>query len=179
MKEVLDKIEEYAELLREGTIFVYPTDTVYGVGGNAYLKEVCERVYSIKERAREKPLSVIAPSYEWILEYFEIDKSTLRLYLPGPYTLLLRKKDANFLKYTSFTDVVGVRIPDHEITLLVHKADVPLITTSANISNEPPAKSFEELDERITSRADIVIKGKCYLGRASTVIDPYTQKVYR
>ncbi len=174
LDEMINDIEKYAKELRKGKIFIYPTDTVYGIGGNPYKKDVVEKIYKIKRRDKSKPLSVIAPSEEWIVEHFDISKVVLKIYFPGPYTLLLKKKDPDFLSNASTSSYVGVRIPDHPITLLVNKAEVPLITTSANLSGEKPPSSVDEIDEYLISEVDYLIIGKCTLGKPSTVINPYT-----
>ncbi len=179
LEDVMRDIKKYAKEIREGKIFVYPTDTIYGIGGNANLKDVCEKIYKIKSRPKDKPLSVIAPSEEWIMENFDVSKYILRLYFPGPYTLLLKKKNKDFLSHASTSLYVGVRIPDHPITILVNHAGVPLITTSANLSGYPPVSRYEDLDERITMHADYIIKGKCKFGKPSTIINPYTEEIIR
>ena len=81
----------------------------------------------------------------------------LSRYLPGPYTIILRKKDISFLSYVSNTDFIGIRIPACDFYENIKKARVPFITTSVNLSGEPFAKSIEEIPKRILEEVDILI----------------------
>lgn len=153
-------------------VIVYPTDTVYGIGCNAENERLIERVFAIKGRDRKKPMSVIAPGKEWILEHCEVSREVIDKYLPGKYTLLLKKKDANFLKYaTAGSTTLGVRIPAHRISKLVEMARIPFITTSANISGEKPPKRASDISAEIKNAADIVIDGGELPGIPSTIVD--------
>ena len=94
----------------EGKIFIYPTDTIYGIGCNALNKKSVNKIKKLKGRDKDKPLSIIAPSKKWIKENCIIDVDLIK-YLPGPYTIVLKKKDSNFLKHVSNTSTIGIRIP--------------------------------------------------------------------
>ncbi len=124
-------------------VVIYPTDTVYGIGCNADNVLLLERVFAAKGRDRKKPLSVIAPDKDWIIKHCVVSRETLDKYLPGKYTLLLKKKDPKFLALaTSGSGIIGVRIPSHRISKLVEEARIPFITTSANRSGEKSPKSL-------------------------------------
>jgi len=163
--------------MKSGEIFVYPTDTVYGIGCNALKVKSVAKVYSIKKRPLNKPLSVIAPSFEWILKNFFVDEKILGKYFPGPYTLILRKKKMDFLSAISSGDSVGVRIPDSSFSKLVEKAGVPFVTTSANISGAKSAGNLSEIEQEVMDSADIVIEGSNLSGKPSTIVDLATGKV--
>jgi L-threonylcarbamoyladenylate synthase len=153
-------MENYTKHILSGKIFIYPTDTVYGLGCNAEDKKTVEKIKQIKKRDKDKPLSIIAPSKEWIKKHCVIDVK-LNKYLPGPYTLILRKKDPDFLNYVSPTEFIGVRIPTCPFSLQVSKAKVPFISTSVNFAGEPFATSIKEIPKQILKKADIIIdKGK-------------------
>jgi L-threonylcarbamoyladenylate synthase len=115
-------------------------------------------------------MSVIAPSVEWIKEYCEVSDEELEKYLPGPYTLLLKKKDPEFMKDISSNDRLGIRIPDCEFTELVEKAGVPFITTSVNFAGEPFAVKISDIDHKIIDFAEIVIGVGELDGRPSTLV---------
>ncbi len=154
----------------DGSIFIYPTDTVYGIGCNALIPEAVERIKRIKERINDKPFSVIAPSLQWILDHFKTGREFIKQYLPGKYTLILEKRDEHFLQQACREKTLGVRIPKHYFSSLIRKAGVPFITTSANISGKPPASSLKEIDKGIMEQADFIIDGGKLLGVPSTLI---------
>ncbi len=117
-------------------IFIYPTDTIYGIGCDAENEFLVEKIRKIKRRDT-KPFSVIAPSIEWILKNCETTKDEIEKFLPGAYTLILKKKDKNFLSKVSENEFLGVRIPLHPITEILQKTGKPIVTTSVNFSEEP------------------------------------------
>ncbi len=158
-------------------IIIYPTDTVYGIGCNAENEMLVEKIFAIKGRDRKKPLSVIAPNKEWMLRHCVVSRETLDKYLPGKYTLLLKKKDPKFLEFaTAGSPNIGVRIPAHRFSNLVGKAGVPFITTSANLSGGKAPKSLPEIQKEIMDAADIVIDGGILEGIPSTIVDCTKEK---
>ncbi|NPA38428.1 MAG: threonylcarbamoyl-AMP synthase [Candidatus Nanohaloarchaeota archaeon] len=171
IEEAFRNSDKLIEEMKKGKIFLYPTDTVYGIGCDASNPECVKKIYEIKKRKEDKPLSVIAPNEEWILNNFKISKPVLRLYLPGPYTLLVEKKDPAFLRHLSPNNRLGIRIPEHSFTLLVMKAGIPFVTTSANLSGKEAPSSLEEVEEEIVKKVDYVIEGPCFLGKPSTLVE--------
>jgi len=162
--------KEISKVVLEGKILIYPTDTVYGLGCNALNKQSVERIKEIKGRDRDKPLSVIAPSLKWIKENLIVDVEFDK-FLPGPYTVILKKKTPQFLGWVSSGDSLGVRIPDCEFTKTIQKSVVPFITTSVNLSGEKPAIDLSEIGEEIKSKVDLIIESKEKMsGKPSTLI---------
>lgn len=161
---------DFIEDIKHGAIFIYPTDTIYGLGCDATNEESVSLLKSIKYRDKDKPLSVIAPSIEWIKENCVFEDEQIKKYLPGPYTLILKKKNPEFLKHVSANDSIGVRIPDSEFTELVEKAGVPFITTSVNMAGEPFAIKISDIPHKILDAADIIIGVGKLDGRPSTLI---------
>lgn len=168
-----------AENIREGNVFIYPTDTLYGLGCDATNEESVERIKSIKERDRDKPLSVIAPHLDWIRENFYLEDVDLDKYLPGPYTLLLKKKNPKFLFWISPNDRVGVRIPNFEVCSCIfighgiEMSERPIVTTSVNLSGEKPAVKISEVSKDIINKVDFFIKAKDerkLSGKPSTIV---------
>lgn len=152
-----------------GKVFIYPTDTIYGLGCDATNRAAVEKIKRIKSRDQEKPLSVIAPSLEWIKENLIVD-CELSKYLPGPYTIILKKKNQDFLKWVSSSDSLGVRIPANEFTKEIQKSGVPFITTSINLSGEPFATKVGDIKKEILEKVDYVINAGELNGRPSTLI---------
>ncbi|RME77562.1 Sua5/YciO/YrdC/YwlC family protein [Candidatus Woesearchaeota archaeon] len=162
------------EQVGEG-IWIYPTDTIYGIGCNATRKELVEKIRIIKERD-EKPFSIIAPSKKWILEHCDVDPSFLER-LPGHYTLLCKKKDPSFLSWVSSTDIIGIRMINHSFQQLVSKAGIPFVTTSVNKSGKPPAKKIQDISNTILEQVDVVIDEGELTGRPSTLINTITGEI--
>lgn len=153
-------------------VIIYPTDTVYGIGCNAESVMLIERVFAAKGRDRKKPLSVIAPDKDWILKHCVVSREIVDKYLPGKYTLLLKKKDPKFLALaTSGSDIIGVRIPAHRISKLVERARIPFITTSANRSGEHAPKSLSEIPKELKDAVDLIIDGGELPGVPSAIVD--------
>ncbi len=123
--------------MRRGKIFIYPTDTIYGLGCNALVDNTVVRIRELKRREK-KPFSVIVPSKEWIHENCMINGQgeELLAMLPGAYTLIvrLRKMDCVSSTVALGRDTLGVRIPDHWISSVIKELGVPFVTTSVNIS---------------------------------------------
>ena len=163
--------EQLLESIKKGMVFLYPTDTVYGLGCNALDEKAVAGIYKIKGRDSTKPLSVIAPSIEWILENFRVSEEDVKNYLPGPYTIIAKKKDRKFLSAVSAGDNVGIRIPEHPITKLIQKANVPFVTTSANLSGGKSPASLEDVPAEIKGKVDVILIGNCILKKPSTIID--------
>lgn len=156
--------------IKRGDIFIYPTDTIYGIGCNALLPEKVLKIRDIKKRT-DKPFSIIAPSKEWVAKNFKISKA-YRDKLPGPFTYILKpKRKGLFGKEVSKFDTVGVRIPNHKFSKFVARAKVPFITTSVNLSGQKPAVSIEDVPPEIIEQADIVIDDGVLNNSPSTVLD--------
>ena len=161
-------IELLKKEISKGKIFIYPTDTVYGIGCNALDEEAVEKIRKIKKRD-EKPFSVIAPSFEWVSDNLIIDVN-LEKYFPGAYTVILKKKDKKFLKEVSASDTLGVRIPDSEFTKKIQKAGFPFVTTSVNFSGEKPANNIQEISKEILKQVDYIIDMGELSGKPSTLV---------
>jgi len=171
MKGKIKEIKNVKNLKKEilaGKLFIYPTDTVYGLGCNALDEGAVKKLKNLKKREKDKPLSVIAPSLAWIREHCTINVK-LSKYLPGPYTIILKKKNPNFLSHLS-KDTLGVRIPAHPFTKQIQKAGVPFITTSVNLSGEPPASEISQISKQIINKVDYVIDAGRLFGKPSILI---------
>ena len=150
-------------------IFIYPTDTIYGIGCDAENIKAVEKIRIIKQRD-QKPFSIIAPSIEYILENFETNKTFIEKYLPGPYTLILKKKNKYFLSHVSDNEYIGVRIPKHLFTEILQKTNKPIVTTSVNLAGEKPANSINQINKKILKEVDLIINGGTLSGKPSTLI---------
>ena len=172
--------EEIERYLKAGKLIIYPTDTVYGVGGIIESEETIENIYKAKERNFKSPLIVLVSDMEKIEKIAYINEKNrekieklIERFWPGGLTIILKRKDNVPDIMVSGGATVGVRMPEHEIALnIISRAGGMLPTTSANISGEATPKSYAELSEKFKSRVDIIVDGgECPIGSASTIID--------
>jgi L-threonylcarbamoyladenylate synthase len=161
---------DFVEDIKNGAVFIYPTDTIYGLGCDASNRSSVRLIRKIKYRDEDKPMSIIAPSVKWVKEHCVVSDALLKKYLPGPYTLILKKKDHKFLNWVSSNDSLGIRIPDCEFTNLVKKAGVPFITTSVNFVGKPFAIKLSDIAPEIMDSAEIVMGVGKLDGRPSTIV---------
>ncbi|MFT4312978.1 MAG: L-threonylcarbamoyladenylate synthase, partial [Candidatus Woesearchaeota archaeon] len=134
-QEFREHMDGYASQVKSGSIMIYPTDTIYGIGCNALLDKSVSKIRELKDNP-PNPFSVIVPSKEWIYDNCEVPPEAEEwiAQLPGPFTLILPLKKNSFFS-TSVSpnlDTIGIRIPDHYIREFVEKLGYPLITTSVN-----------------------------------------------
>ncbi len=165
------------EAIRGGEVFIYPTDTIYGLGCNALKSEAVAKIRLLKERER-KPFSVIAPSLAWIEENLEVSQQArefIQENLPGAFTILLKMKNENCVSPEVVKggkpSVLGVRIPRHWFTQVVRKANVPFVTTSVNKSGGKFMTSIRDCDKTILANVDYVVYEGPKHGKPSTIID--------
>ena len=130
-------IEKTSQIIKEGGLVVFPTDTVYGIGCNPYNENAVKKIYEIKSREKVKALPVLAYSIDIVKKIVVIDKFTeniLQKNWPGPLTLILELKDQELKKSLNLQNKIAVRIPDSDCTLkLLEKCEL-VVGTSANIS---------------------------------------------
>ncbi len=162
---------EILEAIKSGKIFIYPTDTIYGIGCNALLKTSVNKIREIKKR-ESKPFSVIAPNKNWILENCFVSEEDLNKYLPGPHTLFVKRKKDIVAKSVNPSDkTLGIRIPKHWFAEVIAEAGVPFVTTSVNLTGEPHMQKIEDIPESIKSSVDYCIYEGEIDGKPSTKID--------
>jgi L-threonylcarbamoyladenylate synthase len=167
--------------LKNKSVICYPTDTLYGIGGDAREKSVVKTISDIKRRSRKVPYSVIFSSWSMAKEYVHIDKEIedrLKMITPGPYTFLLEKKVE--LPVTD-SPMLGCRVPDNKFCLeLVKKFCYPIISTSSNVHRKDPAIDISMLDEDIANRVALVVdQGETEHKQGSTIIDIANKKIIR
>jgi len=149
-QELFDKIDFFINEMNSGKIFIYPTDTIYGIWCDATNRESINKIKEIKNRDN-KPLSVIVPSFDWIKENCIINDSKLlkiKKVLPWAYTFILNLKGVGTL---------GIRMPKHYFSDIIKKTWNSFITTSVNLTWEKPAIKFSEISKYILDKVDYVI----------------------
>ncbi len=168
------KKEQFLERIREGAVFIYPTDTIYGIGANAQHQEAVKNIRKAKNR-RRMPFSVIAPSKKWIRQNCEVTKEAEKWLkkLPGRYTLILKLKtpDAVDKGVHKRLNTLGVRIPKHWTSEIAKDLNIPIITTSANVAGREFMTSLDDLDNRIKNKTDFMINVGEIKGKPSKLVD--------
>jgi len=161
-------------IIKRGGTVVYPTETVYGLGADALSEDAVRKVYKIKRRDVSQLISVAISSFEMLHKVAYITSETLEIItalLPGPVTVLLKKKEIVPDVLTAASDVLGVRFPDNEIATRIIEETGPITSTSANVSGRDPPTCVEDVE----IKADIIIHGtKCKYSMPSTVVDMTT-----
>ncbi len=164
------------ESVEQGAVFVYPTDTIYGIGCNALDSIAISRLRSIKGQ-HDRPVSVIAPSKDWIRENCFVTEEALAK-LPGPYTLILKLKTSIIPKEINLgSGTLGVRMPDHWISDVVSEIGIPIVTTSANKTGEGFMTCLDNLNKDVSEKVDFIVYDGELSGRPSTIINLLTDEV--
>ena len=177
-----DALRRAVEAVGEGDLVVYPTETVYGLGGDALDADVVERVFELKRRERSNPLSLGVPSVDAALRYTrptELAAAFARAFLPGPVTVIAERGDAVPDALTAGRDRVGIRVPDHPVARDLLRETGPLTATSANVSGRGSVTRLDDLDDRIREGVAAVVDDSETPGTESTVVDPETGTIHR
>lgn len=156
-----------SDLIRAGRIFIYPTDTIYGIGCDATNEEAVAKIRAIKQRDT-KPFSIIPPSDEWITENTHAILAEIH---KGPFTYFVRTKKQSVADAVGAHETLGLRMSAHWFSEEIAKAGVPFVSTSVNISGLPHMTSLENLDPSIRSAVDIIIYEGPLDGSPSQKID--------
>lgn len=172
-QQFLDSKARYFRKILDGAVFIYPTDTIYGIGCDATNSAAVDRVRSAKKRDA-KPFSVAVPSKEWIRSNCVITGSAEAWLkkLPGPYTLLLelKNKDAVAEAVHPNTEILGIRMPKNWLAAEMQELGIPLVSTSANITKKKHMTSLRDLDESVASAVDFIIYEGEKAASPSTII---------
>lgn len=171
--KIMDKA---VRILNHSGVVAHATETVYGLAAKWDDWAAIKKVSRIKQRAFDKPYSIMVTSPFDIIEISGLDSPSLHRLLdgvfPGPVTLLLKRKRSFKPDYWNQFGEIGFRIPDHHISLeLIKMSQTPLITTSANLASADAPSSAQEISENITDAVDCVLdSGPCLHAIPSTVI---------
>ena len=173
--------ELIGEALKRGGVAVFPTDTVYGLGGDPRRPDVVEKVLAIKKR-QKRALPVLASSNEVAAQVAKVNELSLLLMeklWPGPVTLILPCVDKTLATLVGHGGKIGIRVPDCRVARYLSEILGGLIVgTSANISREVPPTSFEEVPEEVLERVEVAVDaGRTKYKKASTVIEVLEDKL--
>jgi L-threonylcarbamoyladenylate synthase len=174
---ITKSIQGAANAIRAGGIVAYPTETVYGIGALALKESTVKKVIALKQMASSKPISLAVSKFGMIeaIAYVE-DVDLLHQLLPGPITVLLRKKDIVPDILTAGANLVGIRFPSHKVArALIDFVGAPITSTSANVTGTQPAMRAKDVNIRVGC---VLEGGKATLG-PSTVVDLVNRVVVR
>ncbi|MDR1475589.1 MAG: threonylcarbamoyl-AMP synthase [Holosporales bacterium] len=171
-------IDNAAKTLEDGGVVVFPTETVYGLGGDATNDLAVAKVYKIKNRPIFNPLIAHFYDIEQLKKYVELPpvaNDIARAFWPGPLTLVLKRKENSPLSLLASTglDSIGVRIPNHPTALAIIKAfGRPIVAPSANISARISPTSAYDAEAALENQSLLILDGgKCEIGIESTIVD--------
>ncbi len=168
-------INQAVEVLRDGGLIIYPTDTVYGLGCDLYNKRAIEGIYAIKGIKKKSQLSFICPDLKDIAKYAHVSTPAykiMRHLLPGPYTFILEATRQVPKILLEKRKTVGIRVPDNAICqTLLHEFGHPIISTSASLPDRQYINDPEEIAELFEYTVDLFIDNDFGGTEPSTIID--------
>jgi len=177
-------IQKAARLIQEGEVVVFPTETVYGLGANAYDPNAIRKIYLIKNRPNDNPLIVHVSSIDMakmlVTEFNEDAEKLVHEFWPGPLTLILPKSMIVPDVTTAGLDTIAIRMPDNKTALdIIKTASLPIAAPSANLSGRPSITNGKDAYEELNSVVPLILDGgQCKIGIESTVLnltsDPLT-----
>ena len=173
----MEKLAQAAGILRRGGLVAFPTETVYGLGGNALMKDASRRIYEAKGRPSDNPLIVHITDFDEISplvsSYGDMAEKLSKAFWPGPFTLILPKSETVPKETTGGLDTVALRMPSHPVArALIKLAGVPIAAPSANTSGRPSTTTAAHCMEDLSGKVEAVVDGgSCDIGLESTIVD--------
>lgn len=176
-------VQAAAEILKEGGVVAFPTETVYGLGARYDSEVAIKKIFAAKGRPSDNPLIVhISHPRELALvarEFSPTEEKLMMAFWPGPLTLVLNKQEAVSPLVTAGRNTVGVRMPSHPLALkLIAATGVPLVAPSANISGRPSPTTAQHVAQDLVGRIDALLDGgETAVGLESTVIRVFSDRI--
>lgn len=175
--EAMETIRQAADILRAGGLVAFPTETVYGLGGNGLDEKACEKIYLAKGRPSDNPLILhIAEQEELnriVREIPPLARKLMDAFWPGPLTLIFPKAEIVPPKATGGLDTVAVRFPSHPVArAVIRAAGLPIAAPSANSSGKPSPTRASHVEFDLGGRIDMIVDGGATeWGLESTIVD--------
>lgn len=173
----LNKLKEAAKVIVNGGLVAFPTETVYGLGANAFNKNAIKKIFLAKGRPGDNPLIVHIYKKEQLFDLSEDVPSKaqklINYFWPGPLTIILKKSSLVPDEVTAGLQTVAIRMPKNKIALnLIKMADLPIAAPSANLSGKPSPTTGKHVIDDLNGKIDLIIDGgKVNIGLESTVVD--------
>lgn len=179
----INEIEKASNLIKEGKLVLFPTETVYGIGADGLNEQAVKNIFIAKGRAQDNPLILHVSSFEMITRIAkninEVEKNLIFKFFPGPLTIILERTKIVPDVVTGGLDTVGVRMPSNIIAkTLIEKANTPIAAPSANISGKPSGTNIKDIFDELNNKVDCIIDGgNTDIGLESTVVRVIDNKV--
>lgn len=171
-----EELKNVANLIKNGEIIVFPTETVYGIGANALDENAVKKIFTAKGRPADNPLIVHVANKKDIgrvaLTPSAVEQKLIDTFMPGPITIILKKKPIIPNAVSAGLDTVGIRMPSNEIAnKIISAAKVPIAAPSANISGKPSGTRVQDIRDELESKVSVLIDGgESEYGLESTVV---------
>lgn len=168
---------EAVELIKKGEVVVFPTETVYGLGANAFDPNAVRKIFAAKGRPADNPLIVHIADISWIdrlaVDVSRSAREVIKTFMPGPITVILKRSNLVPDEVTAGLDSVGIRFPIHKAAReFISACGVPLAAPSANTSTKISPTSAEHVFEDMQGKVKLILQGgDCEVGIESTIID--------
>jgi L-threonylcarbamoyladenylate synthase len=173
-EELPDFLDTVEEIYTQGDLFVYPTETLYGLGANPFDESALKNLFSVKNRPENMPVSIAVSDSEMMKKFGEINELAEKIadtLLPGPVTLLIKSRDS-VSNYLRSDNKVGIRIPNHKIALRIIENVGPITATSANLHNGHDPYNVKEAYEQLGENVKLYIDcGESKYHKPSTIVD--------
>lgn len=177
-KEQIDtkELKMVCNLIKDGELVIFPTETVYGIGANVFDEKAIEKIFIAKGRPSDNPLIVHLANKDQIKDVAEniteIERMLINAFMPGPFTIILKKRNCIPNIVTAGLNTVAVRIPSNEIARkIILNSGIPIAAPSANISGKPSGTNIEIVREELEKRVSVIIDGgETEIGLESTVV---------
>lgn len=179
----INEIEKASNLIKEGKLVLFPTETVYGIGADGLNEQAVKNIFIAKGRAQDNPLILHVSSFEMIKRIAKninkVEKKLIFKFFPGPLTIILERTKIVPDVVTGGLDTVGVRMPSNIIAkTLIEKANTPIAAPSANISGKPSGTNIKDIFDELNNKVDCIIDGgNTDIGLESTVVRVIDNKV--
>lgn len=178
------ELKKAAEAIQNGKLVIFPTETVYGIGANALNKEAVEQIFMAKGRAQDNPLIVHIAKKEMLTDLVTnvtpIEQKLMDAFWPGPFTIILEKRESIPDVVSAGLSTVGIRMPDSDTAKkLIEYANVPIAAPSANISGKPSGTNLQDIKREFWGKVEYMIDGGWVeIGVESTVVRVIDEKVH-
>lgn len=168
--------QETVEILRNGGVAIFPTDTAFAIGCRVDDNNAVKRLFSIKQRSEQQAVPILVNGVGMAKKYGDVSEEVqniLNQFWPGALTVIVPKVESKISPLVlGMGDTVGLRQPNHEVCLqIISEVGVPLIGTSANFHGHPTPYKTEDIDPELAKIVDGVFPGICHVGLASTIVD--------
>ncbi len=172
----LTRLKKAGDILRNGGLVAFPTETVYGIGGNGLSSATVRKIFAAKGRPSDNPLILHIAKYEEAEQIGYMNETAEKIaknFWSGPVTVIVKKKEIVPNEVSAGLDTVAIRMPSSPVAAkLIEYAGVPIAAPSANISGRPSTTCFKDVFEDLNGKVDMIIDGgSCNIGIESTVID--------